>query len=226
MTMDANGDLYFADWAANCIRKISAWGIITTVAGNGSSGYSGDGGLAANATLNHPSGVAVDARGDVYIADGGNQRVRKVSAGIITTVAGNGSFGYSGDGGPATAAQLASPQGVAVDADANLYIADELNARIRKVSGDGSITTVAGDGSAGYSGDGSRATAAQLWGPMGIAVGTGGNLYIADFMNDAIRLLRQSPSRLIDCRRGVPGPGRPRIVCPLGMSAEAGNGEK
>ena len=116
MAVDGSGNLYIADIDNNRIRKVSATGIITTVAGNGTVGYSGDGGPATSAQLNVPFGVAVDASGNLYIADAYNHRIRKVSAtGIITTVAGNGSGGYSGDGGPATSAQLDGPQGVAVD---------------------------------------------------------------------------------------------------------------
>jgi sugar lactone lactonase YvrE len=235
MAVDANGSLYIADWGASCIRKISAAGIITTIAGDGITGYSGDGGPAASARLNGPSGVAVDAAGNVYIADAYNHRVRMVSpAGIITTVAGNGSAGYSGDGGPATAAQLGVPEGVAVDASGNLYIADSGNERIRKVSAAGIIATVAGNGAAGYSGDGGPATGARLFGPMGVAAGAGGNLYVADFINNAIRLLRLRRSGVTGCRDGEVGgydgcaggctgqsaPGRKRTGCPAGTGGD------
>ena len=142
-------------------------------------GISGDGGQATSAQLNNPVGVAVDAQGSLYIADYANNRVRKVSGGIITTVAGTGTAGYSGDGGQATSAQLNFPVGVAVDAQGSLYIADSGNYRVRKVSG-GIITTVAGTGTAGYSGDGGQATSAQLNVPFGVAVDAQGNLYIAD----------------------------------------------
>ena len=123
--MDAAGNLYIADSGNNSIRKVAPNGTITTVAGNGTQGYSGDGGPATSAELNYPYGVAVDAAGNLYIADTSNYRVRKVTPdGTITTVAGNGTEGYSGDGGPATSAGLGMPQGVAVDAAGNLYIAD------------------------------------------------------------------------------------------------------
>ena len=188
MAVDASGNLYIADTGNNRIRKVSATGIITTVAGNGSAGYSGDGGPATSAQLDGPEGVAVDGSGNLYIADTCNNRIRKVSAtGIITTVAGNGSAGYSGDGGPATSAQLSLPAGVAVDGSGNLYIADSGNNRIRKVSATGIITTVAGNGSPGYSGDGGPATSAQLNQPAGVAVDASGNLYIADSSNNRIR---------------------------------------
>ena len=156
--------LYIADQVNNRVRKVSG-GIITTVAGTGTAGYSGDGGQATSAQLNNPLGVAVDAQGSLYIADYANHRVRKVSGGIITTVAGTGTAGYSGDGGQATSAQLNFPVGVAVDAQGSLYIADSDNYRVRKVSG-GIITTVAGTGTAGYSGDGGQATSAQLNVPL------------------------------------------------------------
>ena len=129
------------------IRKVGTNGIITTVAGNGTQGYSGDGGAATNAELNYPAGVAVDATGNLFIADSINNRIRKVGTnGIITTVAGNGTAGYSGDGGAATNAELNDPSGVAVDATGNLFIADDDNNRIRKVGTNGIITTVAGNG--------------------------------------------------------------------------------
>ncbi len=188
VAVDGSGNLYIADWSNQRIRKVDADGSISTVAGDGTEGYSGDGGAATAAQLSGPSGVAVDGSGNLYIADSGNQRIRKVDAdGAITTVAGDGTEGYSGDGGAATAARLADPSGVAVDGSGNLYIADRSNRRIRKVDVDGAITTVAGDGTKGYSGDGGAATAAQLSGPSGVAVDGSGNLYIADWSNQRIR---------------------------------------
>jgi sugar lactone lactonase YvrE len=163
---------------------------ITTIAGTGGAGFSGDGSLANAAALYYPFGVAVDADHNVYIADTYNHRIRKVAAigGTITTVAGTGIPGSSGDGGLATAAPLYEPRGVAVDADRNVYIADTNNHRIRKVAAsDGTITTVAGTGSPGFSGDGSLATAAQLSAPTGIAVDADRNVYIADRINHRIR---------------------------------------
>jgi uncharacterized protein (TIGR03437 family) len=159
---------------------------INTFAGNGTIGYSGDNGPATSAQLNQPWGVAVDAAGNVYIADTVNNRIRKVANGVISTVAGNGTLGYSGDDGPATSAQLSWPEGVAVDSAGNLYVADQNNNRIRKVS-NGVITTVAGNGMPGYSGDNGPATSAQLYGPVGVAVDSAGNLYIADQPNNRIR---------------------------------------
>ncbi len=188
VTVDAAGDVFIADYSNNVIREVSPAGVINTVAGNGTPGYSGDGGPATAAQLNGPFVVAVDAAGDLFIADAGNFVIRKVSpAGVITTVAGNGSYGYSGDGGIATAAQLSNPEGVAVDSAGDLFIADAENNVIRKVSPAGVITTVAGNGTPGYSGDGGLATAAQFAVTVGVAVNAAGDLFIADQNNNAIR---------------------------------------
>jgi len=194
VAVDAAGNLYIADSNNKRIRKVSPSGIISTVAGNGAWVFSGDGGPATSASLYRPSGVAVDAAGNLYIADGGNYRIRKVSpVGIITTVAGNGSEGFSGDGGSATAASLGKPYGVAVDAAGNIYVADTNNGRIRKVSPAGIITTVAGNGALGFSGDGGPATAAWLGLPEAVAVDAAGNLYIADTYNYRIRKVLAAP---------------------------------
>ena len=188
VAVDAAGNLFIADRNNNRIRKVGTNGIITTAAGNGIGGYSGDGGAATNAELNFPPGVAVDATGNLFIADEGNYRIRKVgSDGLITTIAGNGTYGYSGDGSMATNAELSYPYGVAVDAIGNLFIADFYNNRIRKVGSDGLITTIAGNGTYGYSGDGSTATNAELRYPCDVAVDTAGNLFIADNYNNRIR---------------------------------------
>ena len=193
VALDASGNLYLADTSNNRIREVAAGtGIITTVAGNGTQSYSGDGGAATSAELNVPYGVAVDASGNLYIADTYNNRIREVAAGtgIITTVAGNGTQSYSGDGGAATSAELNYPYGVAVDASGNLYIADCYNSRIRKVAaGTGIITTVAGNGTAAYSGDGGAATSAKLYFPCGVALDASGNLYIVDTSNNRIRMV-------------------------------------
>jgi len=162
--------------------------LITTVAGNGTAGYSGDGGPATNAQLN-PHGVATDASGNLYIGDNANFVIRKVAAatGVITTVAGNGTAGYSGDGGPATSAQL-SPTAVAVDGPGNIYIADSAHNVIRKVAvATGIITTVAGNGTAEFSGDGGQAVNAELNGPNALAMDAAGDLYIVDWNNKRIR---------------------------------------
>jgi hypothetical protein len=201
VTVDANGNLFIADQRNQRIRKVATNGIITTVAGNGYNAGSGDGGAATNAGLCYPAGVAVDACGNLFIADWLDQRIRKVSTnGIITTVAGNGTYYYSGDGGAATNAGLSFPSGVAVDANGNLFIADNGNNVIRKVSANGIISTVAGNGygapssSGGYSGDGGAATSAELNVPTGVAVDACGNLFIADNGNNVIRKVANYPA--------------------------------
>jgi hypothetical protein len=188
VAVDAAGNLYIADTLNSVIRKVNAAGIITTFAGNGRYAYAGDGGLATKAALNQPSGVAVDSGGNLYIADTLNSVVRKVNAGgDIATVAGNGTSAYSGDGGPATQAALNHPAGVAVDPWGNLYIADTLNSVVRKVNTSGAITTVAGNGTSAYSGDGGPATNASLSQPAFVTLDSSGNLYIADSGNDVVR---------------------------------------
>ena len=190
VALDGAGNLYIVDGHNNRIRKVDAAGVITTVAGDGTRGFGGDGGPATAAYLDRPYGVALDGAGNLYIGDEGNERIRKVdAAGVITTVAGDGTRGFGGDGGPATAAQLSFPHGVAVDGAGNLYIADMFNQRIRKVDAAGVISTVAGDGTWGYGGDGGAAVAAQLAGPTNVALDDAGNLYIADSGNDRIRRL-------------------------------------
>jgi trimeric autotransporter adhesin len=169
---------------------LPAYGTINTVAGVGTSGYSGDSGPAINAEMYTPLGLAVDASGNIYIADSQNNRIRKIVAatGIITTVAGNGKAGYSGDDGPAINAELYTPQGVALDSSGNIYIADSQNNRIRKVAAaTGVISTVAGNGTVGYSGDGMLAVNAELNGPSGVGLDASGNIYIADSKNNSIR---------------------------------------
>ncbi len=191
VAVDSAGNVYVADPDNFLILKISPDGILTIVAGNGLLGFSGDGGPATSASLPVPVGVALDAAGSLYIAT--LRRIHKVSAdGIITTVAGNGEDGFSGDGGPATSATFDTISGVAVDTSGNLYIADSHNQRIRKVGLDGIITTVAGSGDTGYfnggfSGDNGPATSALLSQPADVAVDAAGNLYIADEQNDRIR---------------------------------------
>ncbi len=188
VAVSEDGSLYIADYWNNRIRRVGTDGIITTVAGNGTAGYSGEGGLATQASLSNPAGIAVGGDGSLYIADSSNNRIRRVGPdGIITTVAGNGTEGYSSDGGLATQASLYGPYGVTVGGDGSLYIADYWNNRIRRVGTDGIITTVAGNGTAGYSGDGGLATQASLSYPSGVTVGEDGSLYIADYWNNRIR---------------------------------------
>ena len=188
VAVDGKGNLYLSDTDHNRVRKVDTFGIVTTVAGNGTAGFSGDGGPASAAQLNLPYGLAVDAAGYLYIADLGNNRVRRVSPdGAIATFAGTGVEGYSGDGGQATATQLYTPRNVAVDAAANVYIAEFEGQRVRKVTPAGIITTAAGTGVAGFGGDGGPAIAAQLNFPAGLAVDRTGALLIADSGNNRIR---------------------------------------
>jgi hypothetical protein len=191
VAVDAAGDVFFSDETDNRIREVvKATGLITTVAGTGVQGYNGDGIPATAAQLNSPAGIAVDAAGDVFFADPYNQRVREVvrATGQILTVAGTGVYGYNGDNIAATAAQIGAPFGVAVDAAGDVFIADSSNLRVREVvKATGLIATVAGTGVYGYNGDGIPATAAQLYGPQGVAVDATGDVFIADTYNHRIR---------------------------------------
>ena len=191
VAVDTAGNLYIADTVNNAVRMVSAKGVITTLAGNGTVGSTGDNGAATSATLNSPQGIAVDSSGNVYVSDTANARVRKISNGTITTVAGSGTQGYAGDGGAATSAQLNTPVGLAIDKSGNLYIADLGNNVIRKVTAGGTISTFAGSNQ-GYSGNGGPALAARLSGPQGVAVDASGNVYIADTLNATVRVVNSS----------------------------------
>jgi trimeric autotransporter adhesin len=176
------------------LPSLSGTDVITTIAGDGTQGYVGDNGPAISARLNFPAGVAVDASGNVYIADYSNKRIRMVtkSTGFISTVAGDGTEGYKGDGGPAILAGIDYPIEVALDTSGNIYIAEAFNHRIRMVTSpvsSGNISTVAGDGTSGFSGDGGLATLSQLARPNGVTVGVSGNIYIADTFNHCIRMV-------------------------------------
>ena len=188
LALDTSRNLYIADSGNHLVRRVDAAGTITTIAGTGGWGFSGDGRSAVNAQLAHPEGIALDASGNLYIADTHNHRVRRVDvAGTITTIAGTGGRGFSGDGRSAVNAQLDYPQGVALDASGNLYIADAGNHRVRRVDVAGTISTIAGTGDPGFSGDGGPAVNAQLARPKKVALDTSGNLYIADTDNHRIR---------------------------------------
>ena len=197
--LDEKGVLYIADYGNNVIRRVGLDGIIETVAGNGDEGFSGDGGLATEAKLNGPSGVAVDSKGNIYIADSQNNHIRVVDPdGIISTFAGSGTTpaaqrglvgGFSGDGGPAAAAELNSCDGVAVDRSGHVYIGDRNNHRVRKVNAfTGDISTIAGSGDRAFGGDGEQATEASLDGPTDIAI-VGTDIYFTDGRNHRVRLI-------------------------------------
>jgi sugar lactone lactonase YvrE len=181
VTLDPAGNLYIAEMTSHRVRSVNPGGVINTVAGDGTAGFSGDGGPRTEARFNNPVGMAMDSAGNLYIADMENNRVRKITVeGVVTTVCGNGSAGFSGDGGLATDAQLYSPMGVAVDSAGNLYISDTQNNRVRKVSTTGIITTVAGRKQVlQFSGDGGPATEADVNRPSALALDSAGNLYIA-----------------------------------------------
>jgi sugar lactone lactonase YvrE len=192
VAFDAGGNLYIADLNNNVVRKVDLAGIITTVAGDGEQGYSGNGGAATDAQLDSPAGVAIDAQGNLFIADTHNHCIREVAGGTITTIAGTGVAGFSGDGGAAASAMLNQPTALAVGPDGSLYVADTDNHRIRKIifgSSGTTITTVAGDGEQFFSGDGAAATLAGLDSPNGVAVDASGNIYIGDTHNQCVRVV-------------------------------------
>ena len=206
VAVDPQGSVYIVDQGNSRVRQVSPDGKITTIAGTGKAGFSGDGGPATSARLMTPQGVAADGQGNVYIADYGNHRIRKVSAdGRITTFAGTGKKGFSGDRGSAVAAKLDYPQGVAVDGKGNVYIADTGNSRVRKVTADGKIMTFAGTGSTGLSRDGGPATSATLFRPTGVAVDEDGNVYIADFLHYKVR--KVNPGGMISTIAGTGAAG-------------------
>ena len=188
VAVDSTGNVYVVDTRSHRIRRIDADGVVSTFAGTGEDGDEGDGGPASEAGLCFPAGAVADAAGNLYIADTWNHRIRKVDTeGVITTLAGTGRRGDGGDGGPASAARLAYPTGVAADAAGNLYIADSWNHRVRKVDADGVITTFVGTGRRGGGGDGGPASAARLANPSAVAVDAAGSLYIADTWNHRVR---------------------------------------
>jgi sugar lactone lactonase YvrE len=219
VAVDGAGNVYIADTSNNRVRKVSG-GVITTVAGTLIGSYSGDNGPARSAHLYYPSGVAVDTAGNLYIADQGNYRIRKVTNGVIKTVAGGGA--QLGDNVPATSAQLV-PSGVAVDTAGNLYITDIYYNRVRKVS-NGVITTIAGNGTAGFSGDGGPAMDAQLNAPGGVAVDSAGNVYIADTRNGRVRMISDGAITTVagGGTQGSDGPATDARLGALGVAVDSG----
>jgi sugar lactone lactonase YvrE len=224
--------LIVADTRNNRVRKLEPGGTIVTVAGNGTEGFGGDGGAATDAELDFPSGLAVDRAGNIYIADTNNHRVRKVTpTGIITTVAGSGPTGYlaggfAGDGGPATAARLSRPFGLALGPAGHLYIADGFNNRIRTVTHAGIITTVAGSGATGYlqggfAGDGGPALSARLNFPRAVQLDATGNLYIADALNHRVRQVRPDGTMVTIAGSGPTGYLKGGFAGDGGRSTEA-----
>jgi uncharacterized protein (TIGR03437 family) len=221
ITVDPVGNLYIADADNHRVRQVGVDGVIHTVAGTGVSGFAGDGGAANAAQLSEPSGVALDAAGNLYIADTGNNRIRKVTpSGVISTIAGNGVVGYTGDGGPAAAASLSAPVGVYADTSGNIYIADTGNHSVRVVSTGGIIATIAGTGIAGGSQDGLPARSAPLQAPVAVAKDAEDNLFIAD--RDDLRIRRVRPDGTMDTVAGsgsyvgsVDQSGGPGFILPL-----------
>jgi YD repeat-containing protein len=214
VALGPDGFMYIADTDNHRIRRVGPDGTIVTVAGNGTPGFGGDNGPAARVQLHTPAGVAVSPSGRLYIADAGNHRIRQVTtAGIITTLAGDGTPGFGGDGGPATEAQLSFPSGVALGLDGALYLADLFNNRIRRVGLNGTISTVAGTGSTAFNGENQPAAMAALDNPAGIALGPEGNLYIADTFHYRVRRLAPAlPSFALDMISVVSDDGREQYI--------------
>jgi sugar lactone lactonase YvrE len=218
LAVDSSGNLYIADSGNNCIRKVlAASGAILNVAGGSTTGdfYLSDQSTALGTDLYFPQGIAVDGAGNLYIADTGNSCVRKVTpAGAVSILAGNGIFGYSGDGGPASSASLGAPWAVAVDNSGSVYIADTANQRVRQVSPDGAIATIAGTGTPGYTGDGLGATCAELSNPWSVAAGPSGVIYVSDWGNGVVRALApEGPA---------PATESGRLGRPIGVAASCG----
>ncbi len=218
---DPQGNLYIAETGNHVIRKIDLQGQITTIAGTGTQGFSGDNGPATAAQLDSPQGLALDTANNLYIADTHNHRIRKLTASTqtITTIAGTGSQGFSGDSGIATAAQLYLPTVLAIDANGNLYLADSANHRIRRINvATQIITTIAGTGIQGFTGDNSLATAANIDSPTGLALDTANNLYLADTHNHRIRRIDAATSQITT----IAGDGSlSSLALPKGLSTDA-----
>lgn len=207
LAIGPSGEIYIADADHSCIRRVDSAGTIDTIAGTGAFGWDGDGGPATQATLTAMSGLATDRGGNLYIADTWADRIRKIDTdGIISTIAGTGDEGRAGDGGPAVEARLNRPRGVAVDGSGSVYIADTANHVVRRVDATGTITTFAGTGDAGYSGDGSPATEAELHEPFAVAIDNAGNVFIADTRNRTVR--KVDPAGIITTVAGTGPRGR------------------
>lgn len=227
VVFDRTVNLYVTDAGNERIRKINALTYaITTVAGNGTAGFSGDGGLATSAELDFPDGVAIDSNGNLFIGDALNNRIREltIATGDIATVAGDGAGGYSGDGGAATNAELDFPSRPFIDSAGDIYIADYKNNRIRKVNAaTGIITTIAGNGTPGYSGDGGKATSAELNGPLSLALDASGVLYIADTGNERIRAVNTTANPITVLGIAIPA-GQIQTVVGSGTAGYRGDG--
>ncbi|BAC90642.1 hypothetical protein [Gloeobacter violaceus] len=216
---DRAGNLYIADHNHHRVRRVGTDGRIETIAGTGEADYGGDGGPAKQARFNDPAGVAVDALGNVLVADTYNHRIRTIGPdGTIRTVAGTGQAGYSGDGGPATAARLDFPWGVAVAPDGRILIADTGNNRIRSIGPDGTIRTVAGTGQAGFGGDGGPAVKARLERPQLAVADHRGNLFVADTNNNRVR--RIAPDGTISTVAGGEPPAAARLNDPFAVGVD------
>ena len=228
---DSSHNMYIADFGNNCIRRINPAGIISTFAGNTASGYTGNGGQATASELDFPCAVIADDTGNIYVADSYNNVVRKVNtSGVITVFAGTGVANYGGDGGQATLAQLNKPFRIGFDNLWNMYIADSFNSSIRKVNTSGIISTIAGNGLAGFSGDGGPATAAEMNSPDGMCVDAFGNIFIADTYNNRIRFVNTSGIITTVAGNGVgafSGDGGPAVAAevyePTGTSLSYSN---
>jgi len=228
--LDSFGNMYIADVNNNAIRKIDISGTITTIVGGGANGYSGDGGLAINAKVYGPHDVAFDKAGNLYFPDEENNVIRKINtSGVISTVVGTGTAGFYGDGGLATLAELNKPYAIFIDDTGNIFISDIFNFRVRKVNTSGIITTVAGDGSSGFSGDGGPAIAAQFGpeGPHYIMVNHSGELYIADWSNHRLRkvdtfgIITTVAGNGTNIHSGDGGPATSAGVNPIGVVSDA-----
>jgi uncharacterized protein (TIGR03437 family) len=202
VAFDVAGNLYFTESYYHRVFKVSAAGTLTAVAGNGNSVFDGEGGLATAAALPYPEGIAVDAAGNLYV--GTSARLCKISGGRVHTIAGTGLSGYSGDQGPALSAKIHTPEGIVLDGKGNIFFSDRDSSVVRRIGTDGTITTVAGTGTPGYSGEG-LATSAQLSTPEGLALDANGNLYIADYLNNRVRKL--TPGGIISTFAGTGEPG-------------------